>query len=230
MLRARYRCIRPPGDFDVKVLAGRYHGAAMQEAEHRMTVNYTISPGEGLLRPARQCPSPNQDERPDGAEPELLVLHGISLPPGEFGGEFIEQLFTNCLDPAGHPYFAEIHELRVSAHLLIRRDGSLIQFVPFARRAWHAGVSSFRGRDCCNDYSIGIELEGEDNTPYSDAQYRELPRVVRALQKAYPRLDSRQIAGHCDIAPGRKDDPGPAFDWLRLYDALSETEEMTDTT
>lgn len=187
-----------------------------------MPTQYNISPGEGLIRPAAQCPSPNQDERPDGAEPELLVLHGISLPPGEYGGPYIEQLFTNSLDPDEHPYFADIHDLAVSAHLLIRRDGSLIQFVPFARRAWHAGASRFRARERCNDFSIGIELEGEDHTPYTDAQYAELVPVIRTLMRAYPKLDARAIAGHCDIAPGRKVDPGPAFDWLRLYDALSE--------
>jgi len=175
-----------------------------------------------LLAAARQCPSPNQDERPPGAAPELLVLHGISLPPGEFGGPYIERLFNNTLDPAEHPYFAEIEGMRVSAHLLIRRDGSLLQFVPFNRRAWHAGASSFRGRDCCNDYSIGIELEGEDHSPYSDAQYAQLPLILQALQRCYPALGARRIVGHCDIAPGRKVDPGPAFDWLRLYDALSD--------
>lgn len=154
------------------------------------------------------------------------MLHGISLPPGEFGGPYIEQLFCNTLDPHEHPYFAEIRGLRVSAHLLLRRDGELIQFVAFTERAWHAGASSFRGRDCCNDFSIGIELEGEDYRPYSDAQYRQLPRIVRALQDAYPRLENRHIAGHCDIAPTRKEDPGPAFDWLRLYDALSDSQEI----
>lgn len=194
-----------------------------------MPHSYTISPGEGLIRPALQRPSPNQDERPDGAEIELILLHGISLPPGEFGGPHIEELFTNCLDPAGHPYFAEIHGLRVSAHLLIRRDGSVLQFVPFARRAWHAGLSSFRGRDRCNDYSIGIELEGEDETPYSDEQYAELPAVIRALWRAYPDLDARKIAGHCDVAPGRKADPGPAFDWLRLYDSLCDDRKASAT-
>jgi len=190
-----------------------------------MPANYTISPGEGLIRPARQCPSPNQDERPAGCGPRLVVLHGISLPPGEFGGPWIEKLFTNELDPGVHPYFAEIHELRVSAHLLIRRDGSVIQFVPFARRAWHAGQSSFRGRDCCNDFSIGIELEGEDETPYSDAQYAELPAILAALFRTYPATGPRRLAGHCDVAPGRKADPGPAFDWLRLYDSLSGPDE-----
>lgn len=193
------------------------------------TKTFTIDAAGGLLQPARQCHSPNQDERPQGAVPELLVLHGISLPPGEFGGPYIEQLFCNTLDPSAHPYFAEIEGLRVSAHLLIRRDGEVVQFVPFTHRAWHAGVSSFRGRDCCNDYSLGIELEGEDETPYSDAQYAQLPEVIRALLRSYPRLDTRHIAGHCDIAPTRKVDPGPAFDWLRLYDALSDYTGSTAT-
>jgi AmpD protein len=183
---------------------------------------YTISPGTGLIRPARQCPSPNQDERPDDAEPELVVLHGISLPPGEFGGAHIEQFFTNCLDRGAHPYFETICDLHVSAHLLIRRDGDLVQFVPFARRAWHAGPSSFRGRPRCNDYSIGIELEGTDTMPYADAQYDALAGVLRALFAAYPRLGPRVIAAHSDVAPGRKTDPGPAFDWLRLYDSLAD--------
>jgi AmpD protein len=180
-----------------------------------------VSPGAGLIRPAVQCPSPNQDDRPEGLEPELIVIHGISLPPGEFGGPHIEHFFTNCIDRGAHPYFEEIGDLHVSAHLLIRRDGGLIQFVPFGRRAWHAGQSSFRGRPCCNDFSIGIELEGDDESPYADEQYVELARVVEALIAAYPALDARAIAGHCDVAPGRKSDPGPAFDWLRLYDRLS---------
>lgn len=195
------------------------------EVSWSMTKSYSISPGEGLIRPAQQCPSPNQDERPAGAEPELIVLHGISLPPGRFGGPWIERLFTNTLDPDADPYFAGICELTVSAHLLLRRDGSVTQFVPFSRRAWHAGDSSFRGRGCCNDFSIGIELEGADDTPYSDAQYRELPAVIHALVGSYAHLDYRVIAGHCDIAPGRKTDPGPAFDWLRLYDGLSASDE-----
>jgi AmpD protein len=183
--------------------------------------DFTISPGAGLMRPARQCPSPNQDDRPDGAEPELLVIHGISLPPGEYGGPHIERFFTNCIDRDAHPYFGEICDLQVSAHLLIRRDGSLIQFVPFGRRAWHAGESRFRGRSRCNDFSIGIELEGDDETPYEDAQYSLLAAVVDTLIADYPGLTRRTIAGHCDIAPQRKTDPGPAFDWLRLYDDLS---------
>ena len=184
-------------------------------------VTYAVSPGAGLLRPAKQCPSPNQDERPDGASPELIIVHGISLPPGEYGGTQIESLFTNCLDWNAHPYFREIEGLQVSSHLLIRRCGELVQFVPFGRRAWHAGESSFRGRSCCNDFSIGIELEGSDDTPYTGEQYRHLIAVIQAIIEAYPPNSPRLIAGHCDVAPGRKTDPGPAFDWLRLYDGLA---------
>ena len=183
-------------------------------------VTYAVSPGAGLLRPAKQCPSPNQDERPDDVSPELIIIHGISLPPGEYGGTQIESLFTNCLDWHAHPYFREIEGLQVSSHLLIRRCGELVQFVPFGRRAWHAGESSFRGRSCCNDFSIGIELEGTDDTPYADEQYWHLIAVVQAIIAAYPQISPRLIAGHCDVSPGRKTDPGPAFDWLRLYDGL----------
>jgi AmpD protein len=182
---------------------------------------YDIDTDTGLIEPARQCASPNHDERPDGAEPELLIVHGISLPPGKFGGAEIEQLFTNKLDWDAHPYFAEIQGLKVSAHLLIRRDGEVIQFVPFSHRAWHAGDSFFRGRSCCNDFSIGIELEGADETPYTDAQYENIIAITRALLGSYPGLSAREIAAHSDISPGRKTDPGPAFDWLRLYDGLS---------
>jgi AmpD protein len=182
---------------------------------------YTIDRSNGLIHPASQSPSPHQDARPGGAKPTLIVLHGIALPPGEFGGPYIEQLFTNRLDPDEHPHFAGICELRVSAHILIRRDGTLIQFVPFSQRAWHAGESEFRGVPACNDYSIGIEMEGDDNTNYSDHQYRSLAGAVAALMRAYSELDTRRIAGHCDIAPGRKTDPGPAFDWLRLYDGIA---------
>ena len=182
--------------------------------------SYAVSPGAGLLRPATQCPSPNQDERPAGAEPELVIIHGISLPPGDFGGPHIEALFCNRLNADDHPYFREIESLRVSSHLLIRRDGQVVQFVPFARRAWHAGDSSFRGRTCCNDFSIGIELEGSDDSPYTDTQYEHLAPIIAAIMTAYPRVTPRRLAGHCDISPGRKSDPGPAFDWLRLYDGL----------
>ena len=182
---------------------------------------FIISATTGLIEPARQCPSPNQDARPDGAQPELLIVHGISLPPGEFGGPQVEQLFTNTLDWDSHPYFGEIRGMQVSAHLLVKRDGELIQFVPFTQRAWHAGASSFRGRGCCNDYSIGIELEGADEIPYADRQYEVLIEVSKALLQAYPEMSAREIAAHSDIAPGRKTDPGAAFDWLRLYDGLS---------
>ena len=150
----------------------------------------------------------------------MIVVHGISLPPGQFGGPEIEALFTNTLDWDAHPYFGEIRGMEVSAHLLIRRDGTVIQFVPFTERAWHAGESCFRGQSRCNDFSVGIELEGEDETPYDDRQYLVLQDVIRALCIAYPGISPREVAGHCDIAPGRKSDPGPAFDWLRLYDGL----------
>lgn len=181
---------------------------------------FVVSPGAGLLRPAQQCPSPNQDARPQDTELRLIIVHGISLPPGEYGGDSIEAFFTNTLDCEAHPYFQEIEGLRVSSHLLIRRDGRVVQFVPFERRAWHAGESTFRGRNCCNDFSIGIEMEGVDDLPYADAQYEQLPQVIRAITTAYPSISARCIAGHCDVAPGRKSDPGPAFDWLRLYDGL----------
>ena len=153
--------------------------------------------------------------------PELIVIHNISLPPGEFGGDWIEALFTNRLDPAAHPYFTQIHRLRVSAHLLIRRGGSIIQFVPFHQKAWHAGKSNYRGRDHCNDFSIGIELEGADDVDYESVQYKKLVQVIRALVAAYPTLSRDRIAGHEHIAPGRKTDPGPAFDWGRLRQLLA---------
>lgn len=180
----------------------------------------STDPRSGRIEPARWVPGSNQDARPAGAEPALVVLHGISLPPGEFGGPAIEQLFTNRLDWSAHPYFEEIRGLQVSSHLLVRRDGELLQFVPFTERAWHAGASMFRGVSRCNDYSIGIELEGEDETPYTEAQYTRLCAVLQSLIAAYPRINPRRVAAHSDISPGRKTDPGPAFDWLRLYDGL----------
>lgn len=182
-----------------------------------------VDTDSGLLEGARQVASPNCDARPDGYEPELIVIHNISLPPGQFGGPWIDALFTNTLDPAADPYFADIHQLRVSAHLLIRRDGEIIQYVPFHRRAWHAGVSSYGGRERCNDFSIGIELEGTDDTPYDSRQYHRLVEVVAALERAYPHIDRRRMAGHCDIAPGRKSDPGPAFDWQAFRHELERT-------
>lgn len=173
------------------------------------------------MREARWVPSPNHDPRPAATEVDLLVIHGISLPPGQLGGPWIEQLFQNRLDWEAHPYFATIRGLRVSAHLLIRRDGELIQLVDFAERAWHAGVSSFAGRGACNDYSIGIELEGADTIPYTDAQYRVLAETVRELMRRFPAIGPERIVGHSDIAPGRKTDPGPAFDWARLRGAIA---------
>lgn len=182
---------------------------------------FDVDPESGRLSPARFVASPNCDARPNETEPELLVVHGISLPPGEFGGDEIEALFTNSLDWDAHPYFDGIRGLEVSAHVLIRRDGEVLQFVSFNERAWHAGQSRFHGRTRCNDFSIGIELEGEDETPYEDAQYESLIAVVNAVKDAYPKIVNRNIAAHSDVAPGRKSDPGPAFDWLRLYDGLS---------
>ncbi|MEW8043238.1 MAG: 1,6-anhydro-N-acetylmuramyl-L-alanine amidase AmpD [gamma proteobacterium symbiont of Phacoides pectinatus] len=179
-----------------------------------------IAPG-GLFSEAEQHLSPNHDERPEGASVDLLVIHNISLPPDQFGGPWIDDLFRNRLDPGAHPYFLEIAHLRVSAHLLIRRDGTLIQYVPCDQRAWHAGVSCHDGRERCNDFSIGIELEGEDTTPYTDAQYQQLATVTRALLTRYPGLNRQRITGHSDIAAGRKSDPGPAFDWARFHALLS---------
>ena len=183
-------------------------------------VNIHIDPVTGLLSEARQVMSPNQDARSPAGGIELLVVHNISLPPGQFGGPYIEDLFMNRLDPKAHPYFQEIHQLRVSAHLLIRRDGELVQFVPFRHRAWHSGVSCFQGRDACNDFSIGIELEGTDDLPYSEAQYETLTAVTKALLASYPGLHKDRITGHADIAPGRKTDPGPVCDWTRYLGSL----------
>lgn len=171
---------------------------------------------DGWLESARRVPSPNADQRPEPGDLGLIVLHCISLPPGEFGSGAIERLFTNTLDPDAHPYFAEIHHLRVSAHVLIRRDGEIVQFVPFHRRAWHAGLSGYRGRSQCNNFSVGIELEGTDDGPYEDVQYLKLNGLLRALFDTYPGLSPERVAAHSDIAPGRKTDPGPCFDWGRL--------------
>ncbi len=182
---------------------------------------FVVNAASGLIHPARVSLSPNCDARPDGVEPDLIVIHGISLPPGEFGGTEIEDFFMNRLDWGGHPFFQQMSGLKVSAHLLIRRDGELMQFVPFTKRAWHAGVSAFRARKNCNDCSIGIELEGDDDTLYDDRQYDVLIAVLTALIGAYPAISPRAIAAHSDVAPGRKTDPGPVFDWLRLYDDLS---------
>jgi N-acetyl-anhydromuramoyl-L-alanine amidase len=175
-----------------------------------------IDRATGLLADTRQVLSPHFDARPRGCVPELIVVHGISLPPGEFGGPWIDRLFTANLPADAHPYFEQIAARRVSAHALIRRDGRIVQYVPFGERAWHAGTSEYRGRPACNDFSIGIELEGEDERPYEEAQYVSLADLIKALMAAYSTLNRDHIAGHSDIAPGRKTDPGPAFDWPRL--------------
>lgn len=173
----------------------------------------------GLLDAASFLPSPNCDARPAGTSIELLVIHNISLPPGQFGGGAIIDLFLNRLDAGAHPYFEQIAALRVSAHFLIRRDGELLQFVPCAMRAWHAGQSTWCGRERCNDYSIGIELEGTDDTAFTDAQYQCLGELARTLYARYPLVAS---VGHSAIAPGRKTDPGPHFSWARYYSALEK--------
>ncbi len=167
---------------------------------------------DGIYQDAQFIASPNFDERPD-TPVTLIVIHNISLPPGEYGSNDIIDLFSNCLDPQAHPYFSEIHHLRVSSHFLIRRDGNLIQFVSCLKRAWHAGQSNWQGRERCNDFSVGVELEGSDHETFEDAQYLRLNQLLEALKTAYP---IEAITGHSDIAPGRKTDPGPYFDWPRI--------------
>jgi AmpD protein len=187
----------------------------------------SVDPGKGLLLSARQVPSPNCDDRPAGTVADLIVVHGISLPPGEYGGPWIDMLFTNQLPPDRHPYFAAVAELRVSSHLLIRRDGERVQYVPFHRRAWHAGASTYQGRERCNDFSIGIELEGSDDEAYEPEQYRALSEVIAQLCAVYPALSRERVTGHSDIAPGRKKDPGLFFDWPRLRAMLAANERWT---
>lgn len=167
----------------------------------------------GVAPEAHQIASPNCDERPGGCVIDLIVIHNISLPPGEFGGDGVIELFTNRLNPEAHPYYREIHHLKVSAHFFIRRNGELIQFVPCDKRAWHAGVSQWQGRERCNDFSIGIELEGDDETIFEEAQYATLNALLAALREVYP---VAAVTGHSDVAPGRKTDPGPCFDWDRV--------------
>ena len=181
-----------------------------------------IDPATGLLAGVRQVLSPHCDARPTGVKPDLLVVHGISLPPGEFGGPWIDRLFTGTLPADAHPYFRAIVGARVSAHALIRRDGEIVQYVPFGERAWHAGESEYDGRPRCNDFSIGVELEGTDETPYTDAQYEQLAALAAALFDAYPSLGPEHVVGHSDIAPERKTDPGPIFNWRRLRLAVEE--------
>jgi N-acetyl-anhydromuramoyl-L-alanine amidase len=187
-----------------------------------------IEPATGLLAGVRQVLSPHFDARPKDIAPELVVVHGISLPAGEFGGPWIDHLFAGSLPAEAHPSFRDTAALRVSAHAVIRRDGAITQYVPFGMRAWHAGQSEYQGRNGCNDFSIGIELEGTDTTPYTDAQYDSLAALVAALLSTYHTLSAERIAGHSDIAPGRKTDPGPAFEWARFRHLLAEHRTTTE--
>jgi AmpD protein len=175
-----------------------------------------VDPVTGWIDGVRRVVSPNFDERPAGANLDLIVVHGISLPPGEFGNDWIDRLFCNDLPADAHPFFATVCNTTVSAHVLVARDGTLTQYVPFARRAWHAGRSEYCGRTSCNDFSVGIELEGTDDREYASEQYRMLAELIVALRRAYPSLARAEIVGHSDIAPGRKTDPGPMFDWSEL--------------
>lgn len=175
---------------------------------------------DGWLSGARRVPSPHADERPPGTEVSLVVIHGVSLPAGDFGGGWVEAFFAGTLDAAAHPSFREIAALRVAPHFYISREGALLQFVSTERRAWHAGRSAWRGRDECNDFSVGIELEGTDDRLYAPEQYARLATLVGALRERYPGIGKYGLAGHCDIAPGRKTDPGPAFEWERLLGDL----------
>ncbi len=179
-------------------------------------MNYEIDNAGEWVSNTRQILSPNYDARPDPNDISLLVVHGISLPPGQYGGHHIDQLFTNCLNPGEHPYFKDICELRVSSHLMINRLGEVTQYVPLVQRAWHAGVSEFQGRSTCNDFSIGIELEGCDEENYCDVQYQALAELTNVICKRWQAITTERIVGHSDIAPGRKTDPGPAFNWDRF--------------
>ena len=183
-------------------------------------INDFVVDQQGWLEGVTRKPSPNYNERPEQADVSLLVIHNISLPPGQFGRANICDFFTNCLDVSAHPYFNEIADMRVSAHLLIDREGLLVQFVPFKARAWHAGQSCFAGAENCNDFSIGIELEGTDFMPYTDQQYGTLAEITRLLMGLYPAITKQNIVGHSDIAPDRKTDPGQAFDWPRYLNML----------
>lgn len=184
-------------------------------------MTFEVHRATGLLVGARQVLSPHRDHRPAGTTVDLIVVHGISLPPDEFGGPWIDRLFSGNLPPDVHPYFATIAGAKVSAHVLVRRDGEAVQYVPFDARAWHAGASSHRGRTACNDFSVGIELEGTDALPYEPEQYRTLAQVIRALQAGYESLRDAPVVGHSDVAPGRKTDPGEAFDWALLQTLIA---------
>ena len=188
------------------------------------TVNHAFQISAGWLAEVRRWPSPNANERPPGTQVDTLVIHGISLPPGQFGGAHVDALFGNRLAADAHPYFATIAALRVSAHALIRRTGDITQYVSFDRRAWHAGRSCFAGRAGVNDFAVGVELEGTDDCPYSLTQYRQLARLAAALLRYYPAMHRDRIIGHSDVAPGRKTDPGPAFEWRRFARELRAAE------
>jgi AmpD protein len=175
---------------------------------------------KGWIKNIRRVKSPNCDERPENTEISLVVIHGISLPPGQFGGRYIDQLFTNTLDPERHPYFQEIKDLRVSSHIYINRKGAVTQYVPFNKRAWHAGESEFDGCRACNDFSIGIELEGTDDVPYEPVQYKKLSDITKMIMSKWPAVTRERIRGHSDISPGRKTDPGACFDWDCFYNLL----------
>ena len=183
-------------------------------------MSLTLDENNHWLEAVRRVESPNCDERPGDCPVQLIVMHGISLPPNEYGGPYIDQLFTNTLNKDEHPYFAEIIDLRVSAHVMINRQGEITQYVPFNKRAWHAGKSLFNGRENCNDFSIGIEMEGCDDSPYEEAQYQQAAELIRLLRQIWPDLTHDQIKGHADIAPGRKTDPGEAFNWEYFYSLL----------
>ena len=180
-----------------------------------------INTRTGLIENVQYTDSPNRDERPASEPVDLIVIHSISLPPGEYGGSWIEKLFTNQLPADEHPYFKEIHQLKVSSHVLIGRDGTVQQFVPFHQRAWHAGQSCYQGRETCNNFSIGIELEGTDDTEFEDIQYQKLAELINELVISYPNIDKQRLTGHSDIAPGRKTDPGTGFDWDKLRQLLT---------
>ena len=182
---------------------------------------FQIDAATGLTAGVRQVISPHFDERPSGVQPDLIIVHGISLPPGEYGGPWIDRMMTGCLPADAHPFFRDLAGRRLSAHALVRRTGAIAQYVPFGKRAWHAGVSEYQGRGSCNDFSIGIELEGTDEDAYTAEQYAVLAGLIGALLATYPALTRERIVGHSDVAPGRKTDPGASFDWERLRAVLA---------
>ena len=190
--------------------------------QQKLDLNIT----DGWLNGVRRVVSPHFDQRPEPSDISLLVIHYISLPPGQFGGGYVDDFFQGKLDPKVHPYFNEIYQIRVSAHCLIERDGRVTQYVSFNARAWHAGLSSFEGREKCNDFSIGIELEGSDQQPFTEAQYHELVMLTKQIMAAYPQITKQRIVGHCDIAPERKIDPGRYFDWNYYLNLLDLREEL----